>query len=637
MRDCIERENTDKSSELIESYLSVYRGGKWVDQIRLVSVSRIGRDSDNHICLPDRQVSRHHCVVRWSDNCWELADLNSSNGTKLNGRKISVATPLTPGDTIRIGRYELGFVLESDSRRQAPMSIGTHVRSEPHSPLPKVVERVRTAGFFRQSEVAALDDSVSGGYAALYRLAVRAVAIQEQTILTNIALQQIVTALEADCGAIVLMRSSEEDEQNSSSMQCVSILSKRDEGFEPSQGVSELVLEGGEAILAVELGAERGRFDSVDAIGAESMMCVPIRVEQTLLGLIHIYRRDPTRMFTKRDLEWCLAAADLIGVSLQRIDERQRLTANLDTAESDKHAVLAPIVGDSEAIRKLRDDIERVAKSDSAVIIHGPSGAGKSLAAEHIHAKSNRAVCPLIRVHCAGMSESHFEQHFYECESTGQPAKISAAEGGCLYLEDVTELPLELQDRLADVLKEQSRSGDIRVLASTVLPSEELENPERLSSRLIHWLKVLEIRVPALEERLSDIPAIVERILEVNDHDGIIDPLGAETIAPLMSQQWPGNVRQLGNCVKKALAFARNGRLDFSDLPSTAEVNSELFHATARLKLHEVEKGYIKHVLHRAHGNKSAASNILGISRSTLDRKIGRYERDRNGDELSSE
>lgn len=276
----------------IDSFLTIRREGKWIHQVRLGSVSRIGRDADNHICLSSNSVSRSHCVIRWQDGRWQLTDLNSSNGTILNGQRVDRTTIVSDRDVLCVGDFELTAELSAAGEtRQAPQ---THETLDPDIDREAVLlETISKSGYFRQSEVLGSDVSVPGTYAALYRLSMRLASINDSTVQANLTLQELLATTKTGFGSILLRERGVLKQQpaNLNQFSTVAFASTESDVYKPSRYISNLVIDGGEGILAIEIGC-REQFDSAKAIGAESVICVPIRFNEQLYGLIHIYCRE---------------------------------------------------------------------------------------------------------------------------------------------------------------------------------------------------------------------------------------------------------------------------------------------------------------------------------------------------------
>lgn len=289
------------------------------------------------------------------------------------------------------------------------------------------------------------------------------------------------------------------------------------------------------------------------------------------------------------------------------------------------------ILGNSEPIVKAKKEASLYARSDSTVLIMGESGTGKELFAQGIHSASSRAKRPFLAVNCAALPESLLESELYGYEEGaftgarkgGKPGLFELAHGGTIFLDEVGEIPLPLQSRLLRVLEEREvlRVGgdrilhvNIRVIAATNKNLWDMVKSGRFREDLYYRLNVLELRLPSLRVRRSDIPMLVTRFL--SELRGDLSPRQIDEIARAMfiSYHWPGNVRELKNIVERfAVLYSGN---NLSGLKRT------LFQGQVEEKTHTDNFEKIKSVLTEVRGNRTEAAKRLGISRTTLWRRL---------------
>jgi DNA-binding NtrC family response regulator len=286
--------------------------------------------------------------------------------------------------------------------------------------------------------------------------------------------------------------------------------------------------------------------------------------------------------------------------------------------------------------------VERVAKTDSPVLITGESGTGKELVARAIHRLSERSG-PLVDVNCAALAEPHADRELFGHERgaiEGAPARraglLELATGGTLFLDEVSELEPRIQGKLLRALEQGSffRVGgtqkvqvDVRLVASTNRDLAKLVAEGRFRNDLLHRINAIAIPLPPLRERPEDVTLLAERFLA---HFGGATPptLSPEALTALRAYAWPGNVRELRNVIERAVLLAPGSQIRAEDLPLNSSSNghaSGAGAASAALTLAELERRHIEAVLAHTNWHQGRAATALGISSKTLYRKIREY------------
>ncbi len=305
---------------------------------------------------------------------------------------------------------------------------------------------------------------------------------------------------------------------------------------------------------------------------------------------------------------------------------------------------LEQLTGRSREMEKVIEMIRQVSNTNSTVLITGESGTGKEVVARAIHQQSFRKNKPFIAIHCAALSPSLLESELFGHEKgafTGavsrKKGKFEAAEGGTVFLDEVNEIPLEMQVKLLRFLemKELERVGgtesipvDIRLLAASNADLEKLVREGRMREDLFFRLNVVRLNLPPLRARSEDIPPLVHEFIEEfsRSNNKEIAAITPAALRALQEYRWPGNVRELKNCLESMIVLTRNPVLDLEDLP--ARIRPEQPgepEAPAELNLKKMEKSAIAAALRQASGNKSRAARLLGLSRRTLYRKLEEY------------
>jgi len=341
--------------------------------------------------------------------------------------------------------------------------------------------------------------------------------------------------------------------------------------------------------------------------------------------------------------------ADRLVMVTERALETLRLKRELKELKQ-----LAPnarvLVGRSSSIQQLKATLERVAPTNSRILIVGPSGAGKELAARMIHAASGRAHGPFVVLNSAAITPERLEYELFGvAEGAEQEAKRGALEeahGGTLFLDEISDMPRETQNRVLRVLVEQTftRIGsaervsvDVRIISSTARNLEEEIEKGRFREDLYHRLSVVPIRVPPLAERREDIPDLVDFFVDtISQTTGLPRrPIGEDAMAVLQSHDWPGNVRQLRNNVERLLILA-GGDPDATItadmlpqdvgalVPSLPNGNGgeHLMGLPLREAREVFEREYLSAQISRFGGNISRTAEFVGMERSALHRKL---------------
>jgi DNA-binding NtrC family response regulator len=311
------------------------------------------------------------------------------------------------------------------------------------------------------------------------------------------------------------------------------------------------------------------------------------------------------------------------------------------------------LIGNSQAMQRVRELIGRVAPTDSTVLICGESGCGKELVAESIHAMSPRAAKPFLAINCAAIPATLIEAELFGHERgsfTGalrtREGVFERASGGTLLLDEITEMPLDLQSRLLRVLetKRLSRVGgsadlpvDVRVLASTNRSPALAFEEGRLREDIYYRLAVVTVQLPPLRERGADVLLLAEFYLtELNLRNGTRKRLSDELRARFEQHDWPGNVRELRNAVERAYILC-DGELNLSEqeMPTLRQARGEggtgeHISLAVGATLEEVERRFILATLKHFEGDKRRAADVLGCSLKTMYNKLHAYQRERN-------
>jgi DNA-binding NtrC family response regulator len=310
------------------------------------------------------------------------------------------------------------------------------------------------------------------------------------------------------------------------------------------------------------------------------------------------------------------------------------------------------IIGASRQMQQIYETIESVAKSDANVLIVGESGTGKELIANAIHYNSLRVKKPFIKVNCAALPKELIESELFghtKGAFTGAHADkdglIQHAAGGSLLLDEIAEMPVELQPKLLRVLQERSYrkigsertyAVDFRLITSTNRPPADAIRDGLLRDDLFYRISTITIHVPPLRERTEDIQLLAEHFFKMyaRKYQRPITGISQAAYQRLFAHGWPGNVRELQNVLERAVLLAKANKIEPVDLPfengavPERAAQGAAWDVPPNLTLEEIEKLVIEKTLQRTGGNKQAAANLLGIYRPRLYSKIRKYNID---------
>ncbi len=337
---------------------------------------------------------------------------------------------------------------------------------------------------------------------------------------------------------------------------------------------------------------------------------------------------------------------DQLLVVIRRAMETSRLRRENITLRK-KDAPVSDLIGSSAGFRALVSQLDKVAKSNSRIMLRGGSGVGKETAARYIHAQSDRAAGPFVVVGCATIEPDRMEEVLFGRESGDQnwaQGLLEQAHGGVIYFDEVADMPLVTQSKILRVLVDQKfqRVGgndqikvDLRVLSSTSCDLEVEIAERRFREELYHRLNVVPVEVPTLEERREDIPELVEHFVEhFNQTQGLnMRKLSDDAATLLQTLSWPGNIRQLKNVIERILILSDGtGPISADEIPTDKQKSAGandgggMSANWATLPLREAreafEREYLITQINRFGGNISKTANFVGMERSALHRKL---------------
>jgi len=619
----------------------------------------LGRAPSNHIVLHDEGASRFHAEIFTTAAGWSIRDLASRNGTLLGGERVVTDRVLTPGDTVAIGRVEI-LVCDgepaADSTGQAAA-----VANVETGELPAEIEPWQASITHRRAKSRLLDDireaagtapRVGRAAAELCRLAFALGRAGDLAKVASLALDSAVHGAHAARGIVLLPEQIDDRtrdvRQRLAALDRISSLPADWPAAAVPATVITAVLGTDEAVLACTATPSGDRIATISA---------PIRVGGRAVGVLHLEVEERQHEATPDDLEFVMAVCDALGLAIDNLAAREVLSFRLarSTDENEHLRRLlgeeSRMIGSSAGLQAILGQIERVATTRATVLIRGESGAGKELVARAIHDASGRRTAPFVCLNCAALSETLLESELFGHEKgafTGaterKVGKFEAAHKGTLFLDEIGEMSPAIQAKFLRVLEGHpfERVGgsgrvqvDVRVVAATNRHLEEAVTAGDFRRDLYFRLKVVEIIVPPLRRRPEDIEMLAMHFLKrfAAETGRRVRGFTPEALEAMRTYHWPGNIRELRNCIERAVVLSQDDSVDAHELAlsqlsfsgDTGRLPSGRPAPFLPISLDEVERKHVLATLEAVGGNKTKAAAILGIERSTLDRKMARW------------
>ena len=323
--------------------------------------------------------------------------------------------------------------------------------------------------------------------------------------------------------------------------------------------------------------------------------------------------------------------------------EQQKIITELQEKIKNGGVSASDMIGKSAELNKVKALISKAAPSKANVLITGESGVGKELVAKSIHEQSPRKDKPFVIVHCAALSETLLESELFGYEKgaftgadTQHKGRFEVADGGTIFLDEIGEINQATQIKLLRVIQEksfervggtQSINVDVRIVAATNRNLEEEVKNGKFREDLFYRLNVVRIPMPPLRERKDDIPLLLHAFLrEFNiENEKNITGFDNRAKSAILKYSWPGNIRELKNCVESAVVMCNGDEIKIEDLPASVREKGEekVINIPVGMKLDDAELLIIQENLAFCNGNKSKCAELLGIGRKTLHRKLG--------------
>ncbi len=593
--------------------------------------TRVGRGEENDILLTDFEVSREHLVIeRTPEGTLTLLVLpEATNETLLNeattdrGVRIGIAK----GDCIAVGET----VLRVCERKRSSLRPTLRLSEESEH-----LGRARASRPMTEIPVA-LDSAGDWRFASLARVVESLAEAESVGALYELALEHMHDTLRPDRSFIADYVDDGDVFRR--------VYGRARTGAELDTRMSRELLDSARRekialLFQRKREADFTRSKSYQEIGIRDFMCVPFftgRKQEVFEGICYFDVTTQERpYFTEEDLEFAAAAVQIFSRYLEAlrlrtelVEENEKLKQSFSTDHS--------LIGSSPVLQEVMRKVDRYAPKDSPVLIAGETGTGKELIARAIARRSPRCNRPFVAFNCGAIPGNLVEAELFGAEKgafTGcdrqMKGKLELADSGILFLDEIGELPLEIQPAFLRVLEGQEfyRLGgqkplrvNVRLLAATHRDLEELVAEKRFRADLFYRIAVLRLAVPPLRDREGDVLELAEAFLQKS---GTGKQLSKRAEELLKKHHWPGNVRELFNTMERAIVNCSGKAISPDDLDLLIDKNYEGF----RLRLPslaEVEKRHIELVLDRLEWNLTKTAAVLGINRQTVYDKLERY------------
>ena len=491
-------------------------------QFPVAGTLTIGRDSTNSISLEDESVSPCHCRIHCAEGRFLLVDLDSESGTLVNGIPVTERV-LSPSDQIAVGTSLFLFEFEKpESAVRSAVQLDEHFAAGARGQQLKNDELF----YLHPDSLAALPppERLARALSTLLKISTAIGSIRDVESLEWQLLGMIFDVIPAERGAILLVEGTAD---GISSPVAWDRLAGPDHPVHVSRDLARRVISEGISILENEGSTQDVSSEPIEhgSKPANSVLCVPLSAGGQVLGIIYLHSSNPTTVLSEDDLQLLAAIAGLAAIAIE--NARQFESLGIENRQLRAEADLQhDMAGQSPRMREVYQFIERVAPSESTVLIYGESGTGKELAARAVHNNSLRKDRLFLALNCAALSETLLESELFGHEKGAFTSAINqkkglleVAEGGSVFLDEIGELPLTLQAKLLRVLQEREivRVGgtrsikiNVRFIAATNRDLQKAVQEEKFRADLYHRLNVISMTMPPLRDHAQDIPLLAE-------------------------------------------------------------------------------------------------------------------------------
>lgn len=583
----------------------------------------IGRSSACDVHLDEPAVSRRHCrishdgarIILQLEKCgkpvlvngFERTDTVLHPGDELGVGDSRFAIVATDGETASCPDCSDGFGTLTWTEDGHPVLVADHSSESPPALLPTNANEL--ARLYRMGRAFASAGTMDGVFAVLeheleerYRPRAMYVFRQAPGGTPHVAFQS---------------------------------LASQDLAPEPPYAVAQMCLVSGDAYVRPEM------LHTPDGPRLLAVFASPATMGDEHVAALAVCLDAPQGVYAQSDVHFLRLVGFAIAPIIHAMDRLNGLRR-----ENERLRALRPaaplLLGESQAMQRVRDQIRDAAATDLTVIVTGETGTGKELAARMIHSMSVRNSKPFVVIHCPAIPRELFESELFGYEKgaftgahRGSVGLLATADGGTVFLDEIADLSLDNQARFLRVLDEGTfrRVGslkesrvNLRIIAATNRDLQSMVRDGRFREDLYHRLAEFCIELPPLRERRSDIPILAQHFFQLEMIDSPRELHGIVPLAldELRARDWPGNVRELRNCIRRAMAVSASAFLTPDDVRQRGTMHPASLQQ-APFTLEEVERRHVEAIFHQCNGDISRTAKALGIGRSTLYRKLAEY------------
>ncbi len=600
------------------------------------ALTTIGKAADNDLVITGTDALANHVRINFDGRDFLIEEIERSGKMTINGKKKRRAR-LVHGDRVVLTGAEIGFSMFAEGLK----------RARKDAPSDGAVTQATELG---AHEIA--------GVRKLFSFSSKLIKIRDLNELLATMLDDVIELTSAEKGFLLVLdtalemptRAPGDDSGHRWTVRAArnidgSSIALGDDEQESgiSDSIVQRVVETGEPLIVSDAVGDTtfGQSESVIAMQLSSVICAPLLAQGEVIGVLYLGNDKIKQLFRRPQLDLLSifgAQASLILQNAMLLAALREDKAKLESELRDKR--FGEIIGACDSMREVFRKVEKVAATDISVLITGETGTGKELVAHEVHRRSGRATGPFVTINCGAIPENLIESELFGHVKgaftgavTERQGKFHVANGGSLFLDEVGELPLNLQVKLLRVLQERivirvgsskTERVDIRVIAATNRNLEQMVSNGQFREDLFYRLNVVGLWLPPLRERGDDVQIIAKMLLG-KYADELASPVrgfSPSAVAAIRRYNWPGNIRQLQNRIKKALVLCDRKLLgpDDLDLGSDQAINIVPLEKAKE----EFQRSYVLDVLKRNDGNRTQTARDLGVDPRTIFRYLER-------------